>query len=304
MEFEPKINDIIASAIGPFEVLHDHRKDSVRTGVVEVLSEGNRYFVKIHNRLSRWNPEVYAYKHWTKPCGKFCPSLVEAFNDGDIFGIIITAIEGRTVNEMRITDDEKLVKIYYEAGRLFRKMETCAYGTFLGIPKEDGSPYDANVTTDPVASVADFIEAKSKWAYDNGLLDDSFKPLIDWSLKNSVIFKDEIPVPTNWDFSPQNWMADADGNFTGFIDFENMVWGIPLDSFGVITDRYTFDKPHLLKSLFEGYGLSSDEMTQQKLNILRVKMAVADVCNGHSFKIPRFTECGIRMLQNLRDTCT
>lgn len=69
-------------------------------------------------------------------------------------------------------------------------------------------------------------------------------------------------VPTNWDFSQNNWMVDENGMFTGFIDFENMLWGIDVDSFGVVIERYTQDRLRLRKALFEGYGLD-DSLEKQ-----------------------------------------
>ena len=100
MLFDTKTNDFISSTIGDFQIINDHRKDSSRTGVIEILSnENKRYFVKIHNRLSRWNPEVYAYEHWVEPLGQYAPSLIASFNFDDVFGIIITPIKGKTVNE-------------------------------------------------------------------------------------------------------------------------------------------------------------------------------------------------------------
>ena len=300
MLFNTKTNDLITSTIGSFEILNDRRKNSGRTGVIEVLTnERKRFFIKVYNRLSRWNPEVYAYKHWTEPLGRYAPKLIAAFNDDDTFGIIITPIQGKTVNEMQITDNEILTYIYYEAGQLFKKMQTNKKGDYFGIPNEDGSPYDSESKTDPVIYVSDSIESLFKSAYDNKILDSFFEPLIKWCLNNCYIFKDEFPVPTNWDLSQNNWIVDEDGNFAGFIDFENMLWGISLDSFAVITERYTYDKPFLEKSFFEGYGLGNDEIINQKKKIISVKASIGNVCYGHMIKNQRFFDCGIRMLRNI-----
>jgi len=298
MIIDARVEDFVTSAIGPFEVLGDHRKDSVRTGVIEVLSsDGDRYFVKIHSRLSRWNPEVYAYNNWVEPLGQHAPTLVASFNDNDVFGIIITPLQGRTVNEVRITDNDVLARIYYEAGGLLKSMQASHRGVYFGIPKADGSPYDGNPKTDPVAYLSDSIESWAKRAYDYELVDASYGPLIQWSLENCGMFKDDCPVPTNWDFSQNNWMVDGDGAFTGFIDFENMLWGLPLDSFAVIQERYTFDKPHLEASFYEGYGLERDETTRLKQKVLSVNSSLASIVYGHTGSNPHFHECGMRMLR-------
>jgi len=94
-------------------------------------------------------------------------------------------------------------------------------------------------------------------------------------------------------------MVDDNGDFTGFIDFEKALWGLLYDSFGVIIERYTFDKPTLKESFLSGYGLPNDDITKVKIKILSVKMALGDICSGISYNHPRFLECGNRMLSHL-----
>ena len=110
-----------------------------------------------------------------------------------------------------------------------------------------------------------------------------------------------MPVPTNWGYSPNNWMVDENGVFTGIIDFENMLWRLPYDSFGVITERYTFDKPLLEEALFDGYGLPKDEVTGIKMKILSAKLCFADIYSGYISNNPRFLNCGRRMLLRLME---
>jgi hypothetical protein len=303
MLFDTKTNEVITSAIGAFNIVNDLRRSSTRTGVIEILSENNeRYFIKIHNRLSRWNPEVYAYMHWTESLGSFAPTLVTSFNESnEVFGIVMSPIVGKTVNEMQLTDNDKLIQIYYKAGQLFKQMQMDKVGGFFGIPKTDGNPLDENVITDPVFYITDSLEMWYKSAYDLMIIDDAYSPLIEWCLRNCDIFKGEVPVPTNWDLSQNNWMVDEQGTFTGFIDFENMRWGISLDSFAVITERYTFDKPLLKQSFFDGYGLKEDEITKHKQMILSVNSSIASIVFGHRDSNTRFFDCGMRMLKHIKD---
>ena len=302
MIFDKKTKAVISSIIGDFEILNDHRKDSARTGVAEVLTgDGRRLFVKIHSRLSRFNPEVYAYKNWIKSIESYAPALVADFFDSDIFGIITTPVEGKSVNEAQITDDDVLLRIYYEAGQLFRKMQSNTRGTFFGIPKANGTPFDENAKTNPVEYIYDSIEKLAKIMFDNEILDYSYMPLIESCLANCDIFKDDYPTPSNWDLSQNNWMVDDNGIFTGFIDFENMLWSLPLGSFAVIQERYTFDKPHLLDSFYCGYGLERNELTALKQKILSVNSSMASVDYGDKAKEQYFFDCGMRMLKSMKE---
>ena len=297
--FDKAVIGIVGSIMGDFEIVKDHRGDNERTGVAEILSNGQRFFVKIHNRLSHWHPEVFAYKNWTKAIEPLAPAMYASFNNGDIFGIITTPVIGRTVNETQISDPSKLVKIYYSAGQLFQRMQKGTSNSFFGIPREDGTPYEEKAITNSEAYISGSIETLFKLGYDKGLFTDAHKQLVERCLHHCALFCDETPTFTNWDFSQNNWMVDDSGDFTGFIDFESTLWGLPLDSFGVITERYTFDRPILKEAFFEGYGLPDDDVTEEKMKILSVKMALADIYNGYSHNHPRFLACGERMLSHL-----
>jgi len=85
--------------------------------VLEIETNNKRMFIKTHNRLNRWNPEVYAYQNWTYILEEYAPILIHSFYD-DIYGIIITPINGRTINEYQINDEKILEKSYYKVGQL------------------------------------------------------------------------------------------------------------------------------------------------------------------------------------------
>lgn len=299
MIFSEQTKALISSLIGTFEIIRDHRRDNDRTGVIEVTAGGERYFVKLHNRLSHWNPEVYAYRNWTSNIQGMVPKLVADFNQDNVFGIVTTPVTGKTVNEMGMEDSEKLREIYFEAGRLFKQQQEGKTGSFFGIPNADGSPYDLSATDSPVDYICGSLERIFKAGYDKGLFGALHKALVDWCMNNSTVFAEDRPVPTNWDFSQNNWMVDENGRFTGFIDFESMLWGLPLDSFGVVVERYTYGKPDLKEALFQGYGLGNNEMTKLKLMILSVKMSLSDMHNGYFHHHPRFYECGKRLFEHI-----
>ena len=298
MIFDEKTKALVEARIGSFDIIKNHRGDSKRTGVLEVRAQGQHLFVKIHNRLSRWHPEVFAYRNWMERLAPHVPAMVAEFNENECFGIITTAIDGQTVNEAQLEDKARLIEVYRSAGRLLRDMQTGMTGAFFGTPKEDGAPLGAS-TADPVAYIKDSLSSLFATGFEKRLFDVSHKRLLEWCLETCEVFYGDTPSPTNWDFSPNNWMADENGIFTGMIDFENMLWGLPLDSFGVVLERYTYDKPALRNALLEGYGLPNDEITSVKMKILAVKMAFADVLNGYLENNARFSECGNKVLADL-----
>jgi hypothetical protein len=298
--FDEKLIREIETLVGKFKLIKDHRGGNDRTGVIEIDAEGKRMFVKIHNRLSRWNPEVYAYKNWTQILSPYAPTLLHTFND-DSFGIITSPLKGRTVNEYQISDADKLKKIYYSAGKLLKKLHNSFKGTYFGIPSIDGSPFEKKVITDPVDYISSSMESILKSGFDKHLFNNSDRQLVEWCIKKCDIFKECMPVPTNWDFSQNNWMVDENGIFTGLIDFENMLWGIDVDSFGVIIERYTYDKPCLKEAFLEGYGLENSSERQLQVLIISVKMAIADIYNGVTNNHERFLVCGRMLLNDLKE---
>jgi len=245
----------VRSLIGEFTVIKDHRSSSDRTGVLEINAKNKRMFLKIHNRLNRWNPEVYAYKNWTCVFGEYAPKLIDSFCYDNSYGIITTPIHGKTINEYGIDNENILQAVYYKAGELLKQLHSNFIGNYFGIPRIDGLPFENNVKINPVDYIISELQSILKSGYDKGFLNNSDKELVEWCINNSDVFTNSKPVPTNWDFSQNNWMVDDNGEFTGFIDFENMLWGIDVDSFGVVIERYTQNRPILRQALFDGYGL-------------------------------------------------
>lgn len=289
----------VRSLVGDFRVVGEHRADSDRTAVSEIAAGGERLFVKVHGRLSHWHPEVFAYRSWTGRVAPQAPVMRGAFCEGDVFGIVVTALPGRTVNEAGMADGARLARVYRDAGRLFRRMQGGPAGGFFGVPREDGTPFDGDGVVDPERYVCDALEGIFAAGRDLGLFGAEHAALVRRCLGNAGVFRGDLPTYTNWDFSQNNWMVDDRGEFAGFIDFEHTRWGLPLDSFGVILERYTADRPALRAAFFEGYGLNGDEETREKLFFLSVKMAMADVVGGFSHGHSRFLACGRRMLERL-----
>lgn len=300
MVINEEVIRIVNSLVGEFEIIKDHRNDSNRTGVLEINANNKRMFLKIHNRLSRWSPEVYAYKNWTHILGEYTPKLIHYFNDDNFYGIITIPIYGKTVNEYQINDEDILEPIYHKAGELLKQLHNNFEGTYFGIPAIDGSPLESNAKTNPVDYINSALEGILKSGYDKGLLDNSDKELVEWCMKHSDVFVNSKPVPTNWDFSQNNWMVDENAKFTGFIDFENMLWGIDVDSFGIVIERYTPNRPKLRKALFEGYGLENSEEKQLQLKIVSVKIAIADITYGASIGNARIFSLARNLLDNLK----
>ena len=295
-----RLDSIIKSSVGNYRLVKEHRNNSTRTGVFEIQTENKeRLFVKIHNRLNRWNPEVYAYQNWVSAIHPYAPKLLHHFKDNDLFGIIITAIEGRTINEYNVTNENVLEKSYYDAGRVLKKLHDNFKGNFFGIPTVEQSKVDTKGEVDPVNYIISSLDALEKLGKDKGLLREEDTKLIKWCIENCNVFIHSKPVPTHWDYTQNNWMINDKGNFTGIIDFENTLWGLEMDSFGVMLERYTNNKPHLTKAIFSGYGLRQTDEVEKQLMIVGVKSAVAGIIYGNDIKNDRIYSLALKRLNKL-----
>lgn len=299
MLFNEGLLDQICLCIGEFTIINQPRQGSERTGVLEIDSRYGRLFIKIHNRVSRWNPEIYALQNWMPSIEPFSPRLIEIIDYEDIKALVLSPIAGKTINESGLTDKELLIKAYQRAGEILRKLHSEHHGSYFGIPRIDGFPLEKNAYT----NAGEYVISSIKKTFEHGLnakiltLDN--EALVQWCQDNVDVFKHCVSVPTNWDYSPNNWLIDTQGNFTGVIDFENMLWGVDFDSFGVIIERYTHDQPHLLQAFFNGYGFENSLENQIRLNILEIKMAMADIIVGYENNLKRNYEFGKALLNQV-----
>lgn len=207
-----------------YKVIQSLREGSTRTGVFKLEVQGEFYYLKIFQRRNRFEPEVYAYRNWMSVIKPKCPELVTVLDDrsSSTFGFVITDLDGEVMKDCDLTEDQKAV-CYHEAGELTRKLHSSFTGEYFGIPDLDGNPIDANWAT----AIEYYIEQLSGFTNEikqMNRFDAVLKELYSWAMNNVDILTDEKAVPVSYDSTPGNWIVGANGEFRGFIDFENMLW--------------------------------------------------------------------------------
>lgn len=153
-----KVIKIANCLIGDFKIVKDHRNGSNRTGVLEISVGNKRMFIKVHNRLSRWNPEVYAYRNWTCILEEYAPTLIHYFQKDNVYGIIITPVAGKTINEYKVNDEKILETAYFKAGELLKQLHNNFKGTYFGIPSVEGLPLENNAEFNPIDYINNSLE--------------------------------------------------------------------------------------------------------------------------------------------------
>lgn len=300
--YPAELNTRLRSTIGDYDVLTNYRPRSSRTGVwkVHAKREDRNYFLKTYTRKQRWHPEVYAYQNWMLHLQPYVPELIDIYEGEEYQAILIGSIEGTIMRET-VLDDEQVYRAYSMAGQLTQQIHTLATGEWFGRPDKDGAPIELNCYHDPVTYIRSSIEETYTHCITNHSLDQDEIQLVEWALENATVFKDSKPVPVSWDSTPGNWLVDAKGDFAGMIDFENMLWGIDVESFSILFERYFNESEMAKRAFFEGYGNKILAEKYIHIRITCIKLALGNIWWGTVNDSPRVIEYGRQLIKQMRD---
>ncbi len=291
---------LVRSVIGPFQLINNYRPNSTRTGVWKISSniDNKFYYLKTYTRKQRWHPEVYAYNNWVYHLKPYVPELIKVFEGDGWQAILITSIAGTIMRETEL-DFEAVDAAYFKAGELTRSIHNSRAGEWFGRPDKDGNPIELFHHRDPVNYVNKSISDIASKCIQEGLLESSEVELLDWALQNVDAFEYTKPVPISWDSTPGNWLVDEVGIFTGMIDFENMLWGIDVDNFSILFERYFTGNESAMKAFFKGYGLEVIKEKNIQIKICCIKMALGDIYWGTQYNSPRVIEYGRNLMNQI-----
>ncbi|AIQ51924.1 phosphotransferase [Paenibacillus sp. FSL R7-0331] len=288
----------VESTLGAFEVISDLRPGSARTGVWKLrAAEGQKmYYLKTFSRKERWHPEVYAYKQWVNGLQPYVPELIAVYEGVGWQAILITAIEGTIMREAGL-QPQALHAAYYKAGQLTRLIHESQSGEWFGRPDQNGQPIELFHHTDPVIYIRQSLSDLGTKCKEAALLQTAEAEGLIWALENADVFAGARPVPVSWDSTPGNWLVGAEGEFAGMIDFENMLWGVDVDSFAALFEKYFINDEVSMKAFFAGYGAEILQEKQIQLRISCIKLALGDIYWGTRQNVPGVAAKGRRLLE-------
>lgn len=278
---DSQLSEFIKNCIGPFQILANYRPNSSRTGVWKISSIRNKscYYIKTFSRKERWSPEVYAYTNWLHPLKSYVPKLIDIFEQEGLYAILITSIDGVMMREADL-DLKATTKAYHQAGELIKILHDSQSGAWFGRPDLNGNPIDRSPSKNPINYVYNSIQETTNRCEEQNLLTPMEIELVQWALQNIRVFERVKPVPISWDCTPGNWLVDDSGTLTGMIDFENMLWGIDVDHFSILFERYFVDNKVAMNAFFSGYGLEVLKDKKEQIQICCIKMAIANIYYG------------------------
>lgn len=298
--YPPLLHEHVQSVIGPFYVTANFRPAGARTGEWRLQTGKASYYVKTFSRRERWVSEVYAYQHWMPQLKPYVPELVAVFEEEGWQAILITAVDGTIMRDTVLTWGEEQAA-YRKAGELTHALHRLEPGGWFGRISEDGQPPSEGSEQDAAQYVSRSIhEMKIKCA-EKQLLSPREMEWAEWALQNVEGFAGARPVPVSWDSTPGNWLVDANGRLCGMIDFENMLWGVDVDQFSILFERYFMDNPAARGAFFGGYGLEALAGKAVQIKICCIKLAIADIYWGTQNGWDRVRDYGRRLLKRIAE---
>lgn len=292
-----ELSEWVSSVISRYEIVKSFREGSNRTGVWKVKNiRGSFYYVKSFSRDTRWHPEVYAYKNWIPLIQEFAPRLIDTYFCNNIYAIIITPLGEYTVREYNSFTKSQIYEAFYKAGHIAKILHSIK-GEYFGRPDYQGNPIELKPETNPVKYMEESIYNAFRKCVEVLSAEDVKK--IEHAIKNCDIFKEDKPSASSWDCSPNNWTVDSNGNFLGFIDFENMLWTFDLDMFTILFDRYFPRHESSMEAYFKGYGENVLLTRSEKVRIVNVNAAINNISYGISTGDERLVTIGKGMLKQL-----
>ncbi len=281
--------------IGKYHIISVHREHSAGTGVWKIGTSLGSYFLKLHKEEKKWHPEVYAYNNWSSSYKPYLPELVGVFQENNIQGVLVTAIDGVPLRDIDLPES-KILNVYSCAGKLARNLHSSERGAWFGIPDSKGRPLSEHYGEPVEYMRADFNRWFSKALTLDSLSKRELK-LAHWALDNVSVFSQEPPIPINEDYTPGNWLVNQQGEFVGVVDFECMYWGIEVDSFAILWERYFPRSPEAERAFFEGYGMNPSSERPLQVKHVCIKIGIADVVWGIEKNKKKNVELGRRILE-------
>ena len=123
--------------------------------------------------------------------------------------------------------------------------------------------------------------------------------LVDAARELLPAYAGEQPVPCHRDYCPANWVVEADGRWTGVIDFEFSRWDVRVSDLTRYPDWDYSERPEMVEALLEGYGRTfSDDEARQRL-VAHVQYALTAIVWGHEARFLGFKAEGQRAMAHL-----
>lgn len=273
-----------AANLGPVHVLSEHSRQhgGHESATYRLHSGAGFHYLKVHQSCVHWHNEAHAYAHWARAFDDRAPRLV-AVHDVEPLALIISEVPGEIVETARLSLAQGRAA-WRAAGVALVALHHLTTGSCFGPCRRDGScAGGASITAE--AYVAEKLERQIARAVTGGYLHAGELPLLEAALANTAVFAGEQPIPCHRDYCAANWLVNADGEWSGVIDFEFAHWDVRVADFSRDPDWSWMRRPDLAEAFYEGYDHTVAPVATKQLFIARVEYALGAIVWGrdHAF---------------------
>ncbi|MFF3337824.1 aminoglycoside phosphotransferase family protein [Streptomyces flavidovirens] len=274
---------LVASVTSSFHIVANHSSTGAgRPSVWEVKgSAGRRWFAKQNPGPKLHRREVHAYQlGWPAALGWDRSPALEAVDD-EARAIVITAVPGRAVRNLRL-DSEEEREVYRQAGLLLARFNAAETG--------ESEPTRT-------ASWGESVRKMLAGAALHLTFDDV--AMLRWFTRDAPA---ELPrLVSHGDFMPRNWLWDETEHRLRIIDFERTcIESAMCRDFSRLSFRILRGRPDLEAAFQAGYGRTLTTEEHQACSAYAAFDAVSALCWGIDHHDIEFVDEAHIMLRHLQ----
>lgn len=264
----------VEEQVGPFEPLECKSHSHGYSEVWLIRAQGERIWLKCHANDHKQAGEIHALTRWTPALGT-TPRIVAYRQNPN--AVLLTDEPGTQSEELDLEGAAE-ERLWEQAGAWVARLHQIENDWF-GVAGIDGSPL-AGTETSAEAITRQTIERRLREGDERGLFSPTEREFILWGAREWLpSLADARPRAVHRDFTPRNWLANADGALTCVIDFEHARWDVPAMDFTRPWDHEWRRNPRLIDAFFGAYG-SLDERLKAQVQALRLMMAASTIVWG------------------------
>jgi len=257
--------------------------------VWRVASGTNEAYVKLSPAEKGYAREVHAYQHAARFAPDEVPRLLAA--DPDLRAIMTAPVPGRVVRGLTLTVEAE-TRVHELAGWLLRRWHD------LPEPITDQARDAIRVS---VAEQADEAAMCLERVAEH--LTDAQRALVQRVFLELPRLAEALPVVyRHGDYSPRNWLWDAEHSTVGLIDFEQADHGIAVEDLVWLHGAVWPTRPDLKAAFLSGYGRQLSDAEHRGLPLLTARLAVSYLTTGITKQDPVLIDRGRTALKHLVNT--
>ncbi|MGW5679615.1 aminoglycoside phosphotransferase family protein [Streptomyces sp. NPDC003860] len=254
--------------------------------VWRLVSPTKTAFVKINPTSEDYEREVHAYEHATRAlASNQAPRLLAS--DPALRAIMTSPLPGKVVRGLHLPPETE-ARVHHLAGQLLHQWH------HLDHPADPGPARDRAIAA--VTRQADETATRITQIADE--LTPAQISLAKEAIRELPRLAEQLPlVYRHGDYSPRNWLWDADRQRLGLIDFEKADHGIAVDDLVWLAGTTWPPHPDLKATFLTGYQSPLTDSEEQALPLFVTFAAISYLHAGITQQQPQLTNLGRTALQ-------